>query len=264
MVLLVPAFAGDRVTPNLEVLVQMFPGLSSVTANWIIAKTWRSKQCQHVVNAERLDCKNRCLRCQSLDKNICPSKYPKLYNAVEKTTDRSMSQVVIECDDKVRERILFRLASLGDGADVTQDSELAMAAAQLRCAGCLVFDLHNKRSLVCCSGCKSFDIKDSRSNVSTQCNQCMHNVYNAKCQAKRQEDNKEERMDAQSRTPFSALSENKWKQCLSVLNTGRKVQSRKLQRALDKINKKEDEIRVSKEMHEHMKVAAEASVTEHK
>ena len=34
--------------------------------------SWRSKHCQHVVNAERLDSKNRCPRCQSLDKNIRP------------------------------------------------------------------------------------------------------------------------------------------------------------------------------------------------
>ena len=62
---------------------------------------------------------------------------------MEKTTDRSISQAVIECDDKFRERILFRLASLGDGADVTQDSELAVAATHLCLAGCLVFDKNN-------------------------------------------------------------------------------------------------------------------------
>ena len=70
-------------------------------------------------------------------------------------------------------------------------------------------------------------------------------------------------MDAQSRTPFSALSDDKWKQRLLVLNTGQKVQSRKLQHALHKINEKEDEIRVSKEMHEHMKVAAEPFVNKY-
>ena len=128
------------------------------------------------------------------------------------------SQAVIECDNKFRERILFRLASLGDGADITQDSELAVAAAQLRLAGRLVFDLHDKRSLVCCSGCDSFDIKDSRSNVSTQCHTCKYNVYNTKRHTKRQKDNKEERMDAQNRTPFSALSDDKWKRRLLVFN----------------------------------------------
>ena len=70
-------------------------------------------------------------------------------------------------------------------------------------------------------------------------------------------------MDAQSKTPFSALSDNEWKQRLSVLNTVQKVQSTKLQRALDKINKKEDEIRVSKEMHEYMKVATEAFINKY-
>ena len=104
---------------------------------------------------------------------------------------------------------------------------------------------------------------DSRINVSTQCQRCKHNVHNAKRHAKRQEDNKKERMDAQSRIPFSALFDNEWKQRLLVLNTGQKVQSRKLQRALDKINEKEDEIRVSKEMYEHMKVAAEAFVNKY-
>ena len=88
-------------------------------------------------------------------------------------------------------------------------------------------------------------------------------MRNAKRCAKRQEDNNEERMDAQSRTPFSALSENEWKWRLLVLNTGQKVKSRKLQRPLDKINEKEDEIRVSKEMHKHMKVAAEAFVNKY-
>ena len=74
--------------------------------------SWRSKHCQHVVDAERLDCKHRCLRCKSLDKNIRAGQYPQLYNAVEKTTDRSISQAIIECNDKFREHILFRLASL--------------------------------------------------------------------------------------------------------------------------------------------------------
>ena len=190
--------------------------------------SWRSKQCHHVVNAECLDSKNRCSRCQTLGKNIRPSKNTKLYNAVGKTTDQSISQAVIECDDKFRERILFCFESLEDGADVTQDSELAMTTAQLRLAGWLIFDLHDKRFLVCCSGCDSFEIKDSRSNVSTQCHTCKYNVRNAKRCAKHQEDNKEEWMDVQSRTPFSALSDNKWKQRLLVLNTGQKVHSRKL------------------------------------
>ena len=61
---------------------------------------WRSKQCQHVVDAERLDEKNRCLRCQSLDKNILPGRYLQLYNVVEETTHQSISQAIIECDDK--------------------------------------------------------------------------------------------------------------------------------------------------------------------
>ena len=62
------------------------------------------------------------------------------------TTDRSIGQAVIECDNNFQERILFRLASLGDGADDTQDSELAVAAAQLHLADRLIFDLHGKRS----------------------------------------------------------------------------------------------------------------------
>ena len=48
------------------------------------------------------------------------------------------------------------------GGSITGD-----CLAKLRLAGRLVFDLHNKPSLVCCSGCDSFDIKNSRSNVST-------------------------------------------------------------------------------------------------
>ena len=54
------------------------------SSNWMITKNvLRSKQCQHVVDNVRLNSKNRCPRCHSLAKNICPGKDPKVYNTVK-------------------------------------------------------------------------------------------------------------------------------------------------------------------------------------
>ena len=97
---------------------------------------WRSKQCPYKVDERDLDKSSRCHHCRTLDTgNIRPGRFPELYEENEKVTDRSISEAVIEDDDKFSERILHCISSLGENNDYAQDSELAVAAAQLCLAG---------------------------------------------------------------------------------------------------------------------------------
>ena len=106
---LVPAFAGGRVTSNSVMLVQTVPGLSSFTANWIIAKI---RDGQNIVSKlstlTAWTARTDAYAANPSTRTFVLADTPSLYNAVQKTTDRSISQAVIECDNKFRERILFR------------------------------------------------------------------------------------------------------------------------------------------------------------
>lgn len=208
-----------------------------------------------------MDNSSRCHHCRTLDKgNIHPGQFPELYEENEKVTDRSISEAVIEDDDKFSERILHHISSLGENNDYAQDSELAVAAAQLCLASRYEFDLGNDHSFICCRGCDSFDIKKKRANASILCQRCRGNLKNSKRYTQRKEVNKEERVKAQSRTPIDSLGSEEKKQRYENLRNNCKIESRKLQRALDTIDAKEVELAVTHEMHGHMIKAAEQYV----
>ena len=173
--------------------------------------SWRSKLCQYKVDVKDLDTKGRCQHCQALDKNIRKEQFPELYKEVEKVTDRSISEAVIDDDDKFRQRILHQLSSVGEKEEETQDSELIVAAAQLRLAGRHEFDLGNNLSFVCCQGCDSFEIRKYRANASTHCERCRASLKNSKRCAIRKEANKEQRTSAKSRTPIDSLDDEEKK-----------------------------------------------------
>ena len=163
--------------------------------------SWRSKKCPYNVNERDLDNSSRCHHCRTLDTgNIHRGRFPELFEEVEKVTDRSISEAVIEDDDKFSERVLHRASSLEENYDYTQDSELAVAAAQLRLAGRYVFDLGNEHSFICCRGCDSFEIRKYRANASTKCKRCKDNLGNSKRYAKREELHKEKWTEANSKT----------------------------------------------------------------
>ena len=57
---------------------------------------------------------------------------------------------------------------------------------------------------------------------------------------------------AKSRTPIDSLNVEEKKQRFANLRNDRKIESRKLKRALDKVDAKEVELAVTKEMHGHI------------
>ena len=80
--------------------------------------SWRSRKCPYKVNERDLDNSSRCHHCRTLDMgNIHQGRFPELYEEVEKVTDRSISEAVIEDDDKFSERVLHCASSLEEKYD---------------------------------------------------------------------------------------------------------------------------------------------------
>ena len=171
---------------------------------------------------------------------------------------------MIEDEKHFRQRILDRLSSLGDEDDATKDHELLVAANQLRLAGKVRFDLGNGKMLTCCIGCDAFFILDSHSKAKTQCDKCKHKKHNEVRYSKLKEANKEERTSVDSKTNVTLLDKGELKERVSNLNKERKVNCRRLQRAVERIGKMDLEARVSKKMLKHMKQAAENFVKKSK
>ena len=106
---------------------KLFPALSEngTVKYW---GGWRRSDCDYVYVDGVLDSKGQCKACKNLDKNLRPGRFPELFpeqvGSVADKTDpggmstgdsRTISEAVIEDEEKFRERIASRLESQWGG-----------------------------------------------------------------------------------------------------------------------------------------------------
>jgi len=265
----------------------LFPVLSEndLVKHW---DGWRRHDCEYIYAEGDLDSKRQCKRCKNLDKNMRAERFPELFpderGGVSPETDcddddrntidsRTISEAVIENEEAFRGRIISRLESHWEGhatehggwLDVSSDEELPVAAMQMKLAGVLVLNLKDGRSLTCCEGdgCDKCFVRTTRANASTLCKECKDKRGNDARYAQRREDNRHKRVDPKSTVPLTSLSPEELAERSAALNRNRKIESKRRQRLLDKIEYYEknstirtEERAVSEEMHTHMVAAA--------
>ena len=156
---------------------------------------WHSLECFFILDPASN--KKRCSKCDNVNSNIRPSRFPRLYPA--STDDDASTQPILSSakspaptppiddlffsnHDALQSRLQALIESVEDDADLSDNAELHRFGKALLLKGVHTFDIDDDRMFVACigDGCDSCFVKKKRVNISTSCMRCKYNKANDK------------------------------------------------------------------------------------